>query len=169
MKGKIRVYARARPLSRSELDRVSIINYIYKFLRIKQDFRVYKARFFVCIHWLASIPICWQGNHSIISSPDEYSLIIQTMRGAKDFQYDAVFTPEDNQEKVFEDSNVSTVWIELQSPTETALSYQLVTQPCPNLTASFYFFYYFTEFDSISSWRIQCLYFRLRANRIRYV
>jgi len=35
MKGKIRVYARARPLSRSELDRVSIINYIYKFLKVK--------------------------------------------------------------------------------------------------------------------------------------
>uniref|UniRef100_A0A7M5X8X7 Kinesin motor domain-containing protein n=1 Tax=Clytia hemisphaerica TaxID=252671 RepID=A0A7M5X8X7_9CNID len=66
MKGKIRVYARARPLSRSELDR---------------------------------------GNHSIISSPDEYSLIIQTARGPKDFQYDAVFTPDHNQEKVFEDTN----------------------------------------------------------------
>ncbi|XP_057300384.1 early endosome antigen 1-like [Hydractinia symbiolongicarpus] len=66
MKGKIRVYARARPLSRSELER---------------------------------------GNHNIVSSPDEYSLVIQTNRGPKDFQYDAVFTPDLSQEKVFEDTN----------------------------------------------------------------
>lgn len=66
MKGKIRVYCRARPLSRSELER---------------------------------------GNHSVIKSPDEYTLIVETNRGPKDFQYDAVFTPEHGQEKVFEDTN----------------------------------------------------------------
>jgi chromosome segregation ATPase len=66
MKGKIRVYARCRPLSRSELER---------------------------------------GNYSIINSPDEYSLIVQTARGPKDFQYDAVFTSEHDQVKVFEDTN----------------------------------------------------------------
>ncbi|XP_065672562.1 kinesin-related protein 2 isoform X3 [Hydra vulgaris] len=66
MKGKIRVYARARPLSRSELER---------------------------------------GNYDITQSPDEYSIIIQTPRGPKDFQYDAVFPPGTPQEKVFEDTN----------------------------------------------------------------
>lgn len=48
-----------------------------------------------------------QGNHSVIKSPDEYTLIVETNRGPKDFQYDAVFTPEHGQEKVFEDTNVS--------------------------------------------------------------
>lgn len=66
MKGKIRVYCRARPLSRSELER---------------------------------------GNHSVIKSPDEYSLVVETSRGPKDFQYDAVFTPDHGQDKVFEDTN----------------------------------------------------------------
>lgn len=52
-----------------------------------------------------------QGNHNIISSPDEYSLTVQTARGPKDFQYDAVFTASDTQERVFEDTNVSLfVW-----------------------------------------------------------
>ncbi|KAM7449659.1 hypothetical protein ABFA07_002571 [Porites harrisoni] len=66
MKGKIRVYCRARPLSKSEKER---------------------------------------GNYSVIKSPDEYTLIVETSRGPKDFQYDQVFTPEHGQEKVFEDTN----------------------------------------------------------------
>lgn len=66
MKGKIRVYCRARPLSGSEKDR---------------------------------------GNYSVIKSPDEYTIIVETSRGPKDFQYDQVFTPEHGQEKVFEDTN----------------------------------------------------------------
>lgn len=66
MKGKIRVYCRARPLSNSEKER---------------------------------------GNFSCIKSPDEYTVIVETNRGPKDFQYDQVFTPEHGQEKVFEDTN----------------------------------------------------------------
>ncbi|XP_065179475.1 uncharacterized protein LOC135809954 [Sycon ciliatum] len=66
MKGKIRVYCRARPLSKSEKDR---------------------------------------GNHSVIGSPDEYTITIQSQRGLKEFSFDQVFTPEHSQEKVFEDTN----------------------------------------------------------------
>lgn len=66
MKGKIRVYCRARPLSNSEKER---------------------------------------GNFSCIKSPDEYTVIVETNRGPKDFQYDQVFTPEHGQDKVFEDTN----------------------------------------------------------------
>lgn len=67
MKGKIRVYARCRPLSTSEKDR---------------------------------------GNFSVLKSPDEYTLIVDTQRGPKEFQYDAVFMPESTQEKVFEDTSM---------------------------------------------------------------
>ena len=48
-----------------------------------------------------------QGNHSVIKSPDEYTIVVETARGPKDFQYDQVFTPDHGQEKVFEDTNVS--------------------------------------------------------------
>jgi len=51
MKGKIRVYCRARPLSGSEKER---------------------------------------GNHSVILSPDEYTVQVQTKRGVKEFAYDQV-------------------------------------------------------------------------------
>lgn len=50
-----------------------------------------------------------------MSSPDEYSLVIQTNRGPKDFQYDAVFTPDLSQEKVFEDTNVSSIDLSVSS------------------------------------------------------
>ncbi|XP_065060252.1 myosin-2 heavy chain-like [Rhopilema esculentum] len=67
MKGKIRVYARCRPLSTSEKER---------------------------------------GNYSAVKSPDEYSLIVDTHRGPKEFQYDSVFMPDSTQEKVFEDTSM---------------------------------------------------------------
>ncbi|KAI0243233.1 hypothetical protein LSAT2_022049 [Lamellibrachia satsuma] len=66
MKGKIRVYCRVRPLSKSELGR---------------------------------------GNYSVVKSPDDYTIVVDTSRGAKDFQYDTVFMPDSTQEKVFEDTN----------------------------------------------------------------
>ena len=53
-----------------------------------------------------------QGNHSVIKSPDEYTVVVETPRGPKDFQYDQVFTPDHGQEKVFEDTNVSTTYAE---------------------------------------------------------
>ncbi|KAK7116259.1 hypothetical protein V1264_001974 [Littorina saxatilis] len=65
MKGKIRVYCRARPLSTSEKDR---------------------------------------GNFSVLKSPDEYTLQVQSQRGLKEFQYDQIFMEESTQEKVFEDT-----------------------------------------------------------------
>jgi len=66
MKGKIRVYCRARPLSKTETAR---------------------------------------GNHSVILSPDEYTLQVSTKRGMKEFQFDQVYTPDTrgSQENVFED------------------------------------------------------------------
>ena len=51
--------------------------------------------------------VCCQGNHSVIGSPDEYTITIQSQRGLKEFSFDQVFTPEHSQEKVFEDTNVS--------------------------------------------------------------
>ena len=48
-----------------------------------------------------------QGNFSVIKSPDEYTVIIDTQRGPKDFQFDQIFVPEHGQERVFEDTNVS--------------------------------------------------------------
>ncbi|XP_065843071.1 uncharacterized protein [Oscarella lobularis] len=66
MKGKIRVFCRARPLSRSEKER---------------------------------------GNHLVISSPDEYSIVVDTPRGVKEFQFDSVFAPEHGQEFVYEDTS----------------------------------------------------------------
>ena len=47
-----------------------------------------------------------QGNHSVVKSPDEYSINVDSNRGLKEFQYDQVFMPEASQEKVFEDTNV---------------------------------------------------------------
>nr|KAG5697355.1 hypothetical protein BaRGS_004081 [Batillaria attramentaria] len=66
MKGKIRVYCRARPLSSTEKER---------------------------------------GNYSVVKSPDEYSLQVESQRGLKEFQYDQVFMEDSTQEKVFEDTN----------------------------------------------------------------
>jgi len=48
-----------------------------------------------------------QGNHSAVKSPDEYSIIIESQRGPKEFQFDQVFMPEVSQDKIFEDANVS--------------------------------------------------------------
>lgn len=66
MKGKIRVYCRARPLSTSEKSR---------------------------------------GNFSVLKSPDEYSLQVDSQRGLKEFQYDQIFMEDSSQEKIFEDTN----------------------------------------------------------------
>ncbi|KAK3096468.1 hypothetical protein FSP39_000498 [Pinctada imbricata] len=67
MKGKIRVYCRARPLSKTETER---------------------------------------GNYSVLKSPDEYSINVETsQRGTKEFQFDTIFMEDSTQEKVFEDTN----------------------------------------------------------------
>ncbi|XP_056022835.1 uncharacterized protein LOC125649969 isoform X2 [Ostrea edulis] len=66
MKGKIRVYCRARPLSSTETGR---------------------------------------GNYSVIKSPDEYTINVESSRGTKEFQFDAIFMEDSTQEKIFEDTN----------------------------------------------------------------
>lgn len=66
MKGKIRVYCRARPLSSSELERK---------------------------------------NYSVLKSPDEYTIQVDTARGMKEFQFDQVFMEDSTQEKIFEDTH----------------------------------------------------------------
>ncbi|OWF39036.1 myosin-1B-like [Mizuhopecten yessoensis] len=66
MKGKIRVYCRARPLSGTEKGR---------------------------------------GNVSVIKSPDEYSISVESSRGLKEFTFDQIFMEATSQEKVFEDTN----------------------------------------------------------------
>ena len=42
----------------------------------------------------------------MISSPDEYSIVVDTPRGVKEFQFDSVFAPEHDQEFVYEDTSV---------------------------------------------------------------
>ncbi|XP_069137700.1 uncharacterized protein [Argopecten irradians] len=66
MKGKIRVYCRARPLSGSEKER---------------------------------------GNVSVLKSPDEYSISVESSRGPKEFTFDQIFMESSTQEKIFEDTN----------------------------------------------------------------
>lgn len=43
----------------------------------------------------------------MIKSPDEYSILVETGRGSKEFQFDQIFTEQTTQEKVFEDTYVS--------------------------------------------------------------
>ncbi|XP_078415438.1 putative LOC110439812 homolog [Cetorhinus maximus] len=66
LKGKIRVFCRIRPLSKSELAR---------------------------------------GRQSIVHFPDEYTVIIKSSRGAKEFQFDQVFNCSTSQEEIFRDTN----------------------------------------------------------------
>ena len=61
MKGKIRVYCRARPLSDSE-----------------------NAR----------------GNYSVVTSPDEYVVIVEKDKVKKEFQFDHIFMPDNTQDQV---------------------------------------------------------------------
>ena len=41
-----------------------------------------------------------------MKSPDDYTIIVNSSRGPKEFQYDNVFMPDSSQERVFEDTNV---------------------------------------------------------------
>ncbi|XP_041041201.1 kinesin-like protein KIN-14I [Carcharodon carcharias] len=66
LKGKIRVFCRIRPLSKSELARRS---------------------------------------QCIVHFPDEYTVIIKSSRGAKEFQFDQVFNCSTSQEEIFRDTN----------------------------------------------------------------
>ena len=69
MKGKVRVYCRARPLSKTELGR---------------------------------------GNFSVVQSPDEYTVKINTTnRGLKEFNFDAVYTENNSQVRVLEKVRIS--------------------------------------------------------------
>ena len=66
-KGKVRVYCRQRPLSKSEKER---------------------------------------GNFSVINSPDEFTLKVETTnRGLKEFNFDQVYTEANSQEDVFNDTS----------------------------------------------------------------
>ena len=87
MKGKIRVFCRARPLSSSELARVGIV------LPTLSEIVLFT-------HFL-------QNNFSVIESPDEYTVRVKTSRGIKEFQFDQMFVPEHPQAKVFEDTKVT--------------------------------------------------------------
>ena len=51
--------------------------------------------------------MCCQGNHNVAKSPDEYTIQMEAGRGMKEFQFDQIFMPDSTQEKVFEDTNVS--------------------------------------------------------------
>ena len=50
----------------------------------------------------------WQGNYSVLKSPDEYTVNVESSRGTKEFQFDAIFMEDSTQEKIFEDTNVKT-------------------------------------------------------------
>ena len=100
MKGKIRVYCRARPMSKSELDRVS-------------NSRIPSTSTNMCDFWVERVKcvlelclFCCQGNFSVLQSPDEYSINVESSRGTKEFNFDRIFMPEHSQEQVFEDTYV---------------------------------------------------------------
>ncbi|KAL0584399.1 hypothetical protein ABG067_005750 [Albugo candida] len=65
LKGKIRVFARCRPISKSESER--------------------------------KCEVC-------VSFPNDMTISLQTSRGAKEFVFDQVFSPDSTQEQVFEDT-----------------------------------------------------------------
>lgn len=48
-----------------------------------------------------------QGNFSVLQSPDEYSINVESNRGLKEFNFDRIFMPENSQDQVFEDTYVS--------------------------------------------------------------
>lgn len=86
MKGKIRVYCRVRPLSKSELGMVmGLFTMYYSILSTAT----------------------MQGCLNITESPDEYTINVQSSRGLKEFQFDHIFLSEHGQEMVFEDTHVS--------------------------------------------------------------
>ena len=86
MKGKIRVYCRVRPLSKSELGMVTII--------------------YSCVMLILHAADT-QGCLNITESPDEYSINVHSSRGLKEFQFDRIFLSDHGQETVFEDTHVS--------------------------------------------------------------
>ena len=45
-----------------------------------------------------------------MKSPDEYTVVVDTTRGVKEFQFDSIFMPESTQENVFEDTNVNVTY-----------------------------------------------------------
>ena len=87
MKGKIRVYCRVRPLSKSELGMVKEL----------------LASVMLMLLTLTGI----QGCRNITESPDEYSINVHSSRGLKEFQFDHIFLSDHGQERVFEDTHVS--------------------------------------------------------------
>lgn len=86
MKGKIRVYCRVRPLSKSELGMV----------------RKYSQLVMLILPTAVT-----QGCLNITESPDEYSINVHSSRGLKEFQFDRIFLPDHGQGMVFEDTHVS--------------------------------------------------------------
>lgn len=42
-----------------------------------------------------------------MKSPDEYTVNVESSRGTKEFQFDAIFMEDSTQEKIFEDTNVN--------------------------------------------------------------
>ena len=44
----------------------------------------------------------------MLKSPDEYTVNVESSRGTKEFQFDAIFMEDSTQEKIFEDTNVKT-------------------------------------------------------------
>ena len=55
----------------------------------------------------------WQGNYSVLKSPDEYTVNVESSRGTKEFQFDAIFMEDSTQEKIFEDTNVNNHYQEI--------------------------------------------------------
>uniref|UniRef100_A0AAY4D0S6 Kinesin-like protein n=1 Tax=Denticeps clupeoides TaxID=299321 RepID=A0AAY4D0S6_9TELE len=52
-----------------------------------------------------SRPEAVRGDATIVSCLDEYSVIVETARGQREFQFDRIFGSESSQEEVFEDTN----------------------------------------------------------------
>lgn len=51
----------------------------------------------------------------MLKSPDEYTVNVESSRGTKEFQFDAIFMEDSTQEKIFEDTNVNAHFQEISS------------------------------------------------------
>lgn len=46
-----------------------------------------------------------QGDATVVEKVDEYSVVVETSRGQREFQFDKVFSAEASQDDLFDDTN----------------------------------------------------------------
>lgn len=111
-----------------------------------------------------------------MKSPDEYTVNVESSRGTKEFQFDAIFMEDSTQEKIFEDTNVN-ILTNVHVFASSFLFqnyYDLLTKLKMSLNKKTLHFPLFllpiifpciTESDSVGHGWLQCLHLCLRTNR----